>query len=608
MKEFNLTTVFDGYRAKTDVTKIRETITNSDKSKLGIGSLVKGSQNVLSTDGENIKSREGYTLYGAANTALTPIESSYVWNTHLGVEIPLRSYDDELEYRYGGTWYKLADSWSAVDFNFAEYWDTTESSDALLFVNGDSNIYYWSGGITTFASATANTITKQGTTSWAESGFLTAGTRQVIINEITYTYTGGESTTTLTGVTPDPTAVAHTAGDIAVQAVRTTADTPAAGYNNDIIMAMENQIWVGDFQRRDIYVSAVNDYTDYTFASPRAIGEGALLTLDSTPVGFIVKGSEDSGGASSMYVAGSKNDWYKSDFVIADDVTSEALFIRRLKTSTGQGAQNQGGITHIKNMVATITKEPTLDTLGRIENIDTTQSHPLSDPIKSDFDSYDFTNCHAKYFKNNLYIALPVESRVLIYNIEKGYWEAPQILPVRRLEVIGNDLYGHSNAVPETYKLFDGSTDNGSPIKSVATFAYKNYGKRAWQKNFDEHYTEGYIGGNTKINLKLRYDFDGYGQITDYDIKGDDDAILFKPTDDGSLGKLSLGKGSLGGKLGDVDGEALAKFRQINTMLPENFYEIQEEYSSDGEDQRWELLAFGANAKISSADNNHLKQ
>ena len=113
---------------------------------------------------------------------------------------------------------------------------------------------------------------------------------------------------------------------------------------------------------------------------------------------------------------------------------------------------------------------------------------------------------------------------------------------------------------------------------------------------------------NTELNLKLRYDYDGYGQVTDYDIKGDDDAILFKPTDDGSLGKLSLGKGSLGGKLGDVDGTALAKFRQINTMIPENFYEIQEEYSSDGEDQRWELLAFGANAKLSSSDNNHLKK
>jgi len=68
---------------------------------------------------------------------------------------------------------------------------------------------------TTYASSTAVTITKQGAPTWAAAGFDTAG--QVVIDAITYTYTGGSGTTTLTGVTPDPTAGGHIAGAVVEQ-------------------------------------------------------------------------------------------------------------------------------------------------------------------------------------------------------------------------------------------------------------------------------------------------------------------------------------------------------------------------------------------------------
>ncbi len=589
MKDFKLISEFKGYVHKRDKTNIEP------------GYLVDGSQNVLSTDGERIKVREGYTLDGAANAALTPIESSYEWSTRRALEIALRSYDDELEFRYGGVWYRLADGFTAVDFNFAEYWDTTEQQDALLLVNGDSNIRYWSGGITTFASATATTITKQGTTTWAEEGFLANGTRNVIIDGITYNYTGGESTTTLTGVTPDPTAGGHTAGDIVHQALRVTANTPASGFRNDLIETLNNQVWVGSLISREVYVSKVNDYTNYTFSSPRLVGEGALLTLDGTAVALVVQ-------EESMYISAGKDQWYKSDFVLSSDNTKESIIIKRLKTTSQEAAQSQAMVGKIKNSVVYISNEPTLDTLGRIENIDDTQTKSLSDPIKTDFDNYDFTNAHIRYFKNNLYIALPAESLVLIYNIARAFWETPQILPVRRLAVIGGELYGHSSAVPETYKLFDGNTDNEAPITSRMVFSYLNYGKRANLKDFTEFYTEGYISSNTIATLVLRYEYQGSTSVKEYDINGDDETILFSNDLDGSLGKESLGKKPLGSIGEDIDEELPPKFRIIHTMPQEDFYEIQVEYKTDGEDQRFEVLAFGPAVETSSSDNNSIKK
>ena len=200
MKKFKLVRKFKGFGNKSDVT-------NTDRRF-----LVSGSQNVFINDEDKIQTRPGYELDGPTATDNNGIVSSYDWNTSTGVERNLRTYDDEIEYRYVDsagdiTWRKLADGFTVnYSHHVAEWWDTSEAEDALLFVSGDSTLRSWSGGVTTFASATSNTITKEGTETWAESRFILGGTTQVVIDGITYTYTGGESTTTLTGVTGDPTA------------------------------------------------------------------------------------------------------------------------------------------------------------------------------------------------------------------------------------------------------------------------------------------------------------------------------------------------------------------------------------------------------------------
>lgn len=583
---------FLGYENKKDVTNQQP------------GVLIAGSKNVVSTDGDTVAIRQGYTEFGTESDALTPILSNFEFQKLRQGQIALRSYDDELEFYWstqlGGDdeWHRIADGWSDVQFSFTTFFSTTEQDDQVLFVNGDNDIYMWSGGIATFASATANSITKQGTETWAESGFLTAGTRQVVIDGTTYTYTGGETTTTLTGVTPDPTSAGHTAGELIVQAVRTTSNKPAsaAPFTNDIIRTFNNQIIVGSYNDQTLYISDVGDFSVYTGSSPRLPGEGTSLTLDAPPVDIVIP--NDGQSDESFYVTAGNDFWYQVVFQLSSDTTKERVSVKPLKTSPGQAANNQGAVAYVKNFIGFISKEPTFDFLGRIQDVDTPQSTALSDRIKTDFDSYDFTGSHVKFYRNNIYIALPQESKLLAYNFEKGFWEPPWDLPAGRLAIIGDDLILHSNSTPSSYKLFQGYNDNGNPINAVALFSYQNMGERMKYKNFNMVNIEGYITDNTTLSTNILYDYEGYNGMAGFDTDGTESNIIFKTTDSsGTLGETSLGEHSLGG---DGQENSKNKFRKFKKTVKNDFFECAFKFSSNEINQQWEIISFGADYTMSS--------
>lgn len=780
MTKYDIVSKFLAYRHKTDVTNLPP------------GVLTVGSQNVVLNDGERVAVRQGYTLDGQASTAMTPIKSAFDWETHLATELHVRSFYDKLQFRYidpdtnDPVWTDVMTGFGdAVNFNYVDFWDADEQTDVLLFVNGSSNIYEWSGGVTTFLSATSSTITKEGTGSWAESGFLTIGTRKVKLDGIEFTYTGGESTTTLTGVTPDPsnatidqeqttqngqtsfgqadattkhvyvaqsfvptdatliglnlnkqadngtftgtvtidieadsagspsgvslgsvtitnadwllmpvglfsvtfstpitltpastywiklaastadtsnhpnigrnsaggyasgsvkyfdtadgwTAIATidltfgtitatappTVGSLIIQVVRTYANSTTTGlpstFANDLIGILYNQIYIGSLVSREVFVSQVDSFLDYSFSSPRLIGEGALLTLDASAVGFIPQ--ED-----AMYITAGPNMWFATQFQTALSSTTavETLSVVRLKTTGQAASQSQSLIAKIKNYVFFVSNEPSLDTLGKIELIDTPQSTNISDPIKLDFDNYDFTDGCCYYWKNYIFVAMPMEGKVLMFSMARALlasqsatavsinsdgalvgWEAPQILPLSRFSTINGELYGHSSQVPETYKLFNGYSDNGNPIDARAIFSYQNGGDRANQKNFNEFYSEGYISSNTTLYLTISYNYGGCEGTTDVSISGSDPmAVCASPDTDGSLGKQNLGIRSLAGRGVTEDTALPPKFRLIKTFPKTDCFEWQTEYSTNDVDQRWELLAFGPNAMISTSSN-----
>jgi hypothetical protein len=601
-----------GYRSREDITNLPP------------GVLVAGSQNVLVNAAKRVQVRQGYTLDGLASTTLAGIDSTIDWEMHTGSERHQRVYLDPatslgvMQYRYVDsagtvTWRNLKIDFASSVIRWCDWWDNTQLIGVVLMVDGSSNIYEWNGAIATFASATTVTITKEGTTSWAEEGFYnTTSPRKVVINGVVYTYTGGETTTTLTGVTPDPTGVTITAGDPIHQEVITTANSGItslpATFANDLISNLKQQIYIGSHKNRSVYVSVVNNYKSVAFTSPvRVVGEGGLLTLDACPVAFIPQ--ED-----SMYISAGKGQWYQTTFGISSDNSKETLTVTRLKTSGKQGTKSQELTFKKKNDVIFVSNENVFCSLGRVLNIQgTPQTSDLSYSIVNDFNNYDFTNGAVFNLKNYSYISIPDSNIIIIYNETDPnniYWEAPQTIAVSRFYTVGGELYAHSALTPESYKLFTGYNDNGGDYKAVVKFSYMNFGTRTKTKGFSEFYSEGYLDNNTTIKLGLRKEIDGCAIDTSYTLKGNNKKFVCIPTSDASLGKVPLGKNPLGGTKNQSTFNVLPpKFRWIRTFpLEPYFYEFQPSYESTGIDQRWELLAFGVNLTISSDLNNNISE
>lgn len=512
--------------------------------------------------------------------------------------------DGLLQYRYVDsagvvTWRDLLGGLDNVGINYTSYWNTTESLRECLFVNGKSQIQAWNGAVTTILSGAPSTLTKTGTDSWLDAGFYasTSG-RSLVINGVTYTYTGGENTTTLTGVTPDPTLIP--ANSVAHQSIVTTPNSSMTGitstFKNGLIRSLNNQVFVGSLTSSVLWISKVNSYTDYTSSTPRQTGEGASLILDDNLVALEPQ-------ESYMYVSAGKDRWYNVNFQVQTStvgVTYEQVNAQPLKTGKMQGAQSQACVSHMKNDIITVTNEPTIDTFGRVESsLATPQTTNISDPIKLDIDAYDFTNASIYYHRYKIYVAIPANEIVIIYSLTTKSWEAPQELPISRFYTVDGELYGHSCLTSESYKLFTGYADrvypgfSGHPINMVMRFSYENYGSRYTYKKCTSMYLEGYINENTVATVALTYELDGCATTITKEINGSDKQIVCISTPAGSLGKVSLGKSKLGGDGSESLTDLPPKFRVEKTFQNNNFFECSLSIQILGTDNRFELLAFG---------------
>jgi len=610
-------------------------VTSKDESNTDFRLLVGGSKNILIDFQKKVKTRSGYTRLGAANTALTEIRNAWSWRTSTTHLRPMRFFDDELEVYLETIDTYTIDAWTRVTNGLSTtellrsciqkggnggWYDSTERIDLCLMVIADANIYEWSGGVAVVSSITGTTVTKKGTTTFAQNRFYTTRNKTFVCvrTGTEYTYTGGESTTTLTGI-------ADTAGlqenDILIQKIVTNSNAPAASRTNHFIYNFENQIIIGSEDDSLVYGSRNTSFTTFTSSSPRVTGEGFTLTLDNPTRGIASLGS-------NLLIGAGKSVIFKVLFeqVAVGATLAESARIRRLDVGVNQGFLNQESIVPVGNTIFFLTNEVALRTIENPDNLSGINPKTLSNPIKPDFDAEDWDNAFGMWYKNALYFSAPDNSRLYILNfIEDAdgklfrFWNPPQTLPVQAMTLIEVDaveqLYGHSNSVPETYLLFDGSSDgqydgmaveDKLPIESRAVFAYNNYGKKGILKTFDEYYIEGEITPATdELNMILRYDFDGVTQEVTKFIDGSDETILEGEVGFNSLAQQSLAVNPLGGLLNPPS--STRKFRAIYEFAPEDFFELQVEFYTNDTDKYWAILAHGANTKLSRRKSINIK-
>lgn len=631
MGQYALVTKFKGYRAREDNTIIDH------------GYLVSPSQNVLLKTTGRISHVRGYALDGAASAVIdSGILSNYDFTNFKGDVRNMRAgfltsalNDGKLQYRYiTGTstvnWVNLLTGLTGVKMSFCDYWDFTAKLRYMLWVDGTNNIFSWNGAVTTLASATAATVTKQGTKTWAQEGFTSTGTRSIVINGVSATYSGGEGTTTLTGVSVDFSASA--VGSIVHQAPITNTLAAMTGilatFAPTVIgCGRKNQVYVGSSASNDQYISKTNNFLDYSYTLPtRVVGEGFLVTLDAPPVKYIPQEVRETTDAYDMYISQGNSTWAVIRATLSSDLTKEALEMIRLKVAPLQAAKSERLAVKMKNHIAFIGGDNVANFFGYMSYQFIPTMVDFSYPIIDDMNSYDMTDASIFYYKNYLYFAIPKHGLVRIYNMtdqtqesfsgfkamesvegQPWFWEAPITYPLSGFYVVNGDLYGHGYNTSESYKLFTGGSLSGQQMDVNATFAFDDKGDRTQSKASDELWIEGYIKQNTLLNATVTGDLDAFATAQNVVVNGSDTAIVAFGSGGHALGKNNLGSQPLGGAATTVVTRA-SWFHVSKTYSPVSFYLEQLSFTSKGVDLDWELICFGTMSRLTTEGNNSITE
>ena len=529
----------------------------------------------------------------------------------------------------GGTTLKMQGSYTASTIAFVEGGasnDTiTDSASRFVtagFASGDTiSVSGTTNNNRSFqiATVTAGTITlipdddvtaeavgssiliHNGFATWAATGFLQSGTRKILIAGTAYEYTGAEDTDTLTGVDTLP---AITAGTVIVQETRSNdnASPIPTGYTNDFIGSQRNQIYVGSKTSRLIFGSKTSSYTDFSYTANRLPGEGVELNMDTTCAGFEPTEND-------LTIFGEQDDIYSIMFQKSADNTKEAVDIDKKQTSPNQGLISPHAKTRIKNAIAYITKEPTLDTLGNIENMASPQNVPVSDLIKIDFDAYDFTGACILYWKRNIVVSVPAEAKVLLYDLRYALWQPPQefAASIGGLSIAENgNLIGHSYATDESYTMFtelsdevgelvDGDND-GFVIEARARHFSSDeiIGER---KLFNHYYLDAYVSAGIEMEHHLYYEIDGSRKKANKTIDALSDQFLFGESDISTLGMNPLGSKPIGGG-GITSTAGLFRYRRIFTYPKFPYYEYISEFYNISATEQFKIVHHGPEADL----------
>lgn len=623
---------FVGYHAREDVTTLPPS------------ALVYPSKNVMMKTSGRIALVNGYKLDGAASsTNDSGILSNYDFQTVRGSVRNLRAgwltsagNDGKLQYRYADasgnvTWRDLMTGLTNVRLSYTTFWDTTEKLALMLWVDSTNNIFEWNGALATFASCTSNTITLQGSSTWDQLGFYATRNKQIVINGTTYTYTGGDSTTTLTGVTPDPTGAGYAAGTVIHQLPVTTALSSMASISATFAPTVlgcgkDNQLYVGSSTSNYLYVSKVNNYKDYGFSAPRTVGEGMLITLvDGAPNAIVPSEVQKDSDAYDMYISCGQGTWATIRATLSADLTKETVEYIRLKTNVLQGAKSERLVTRAKNHIAFVANDSTANFFGYISYQYVPVITDFSYPIIDDMSAYDFTDGQIFYYRNYILIAIPKAGLIRVYNMtnqsqesfsysqveqvsqQPWFWEAPVTYPISGFYVVNGEIYGHAYTTSESYKLFTGGNFNGADIEANATFAYDAKGDRTQSKASTEIWVEGYIGQNTTLTATVSGDLDSFATSQSATIAGNDAAIVAFGTGAGALGKRPIGSLPIGGsQLNSTTRPAW--FHVAKTYPAVACYLEQISFSSRGKDQAWELITFGTNSQMTNEGNSAITQ
>jgi hypothetical protein len=462
----------------------------------------------------------------------------------------------------------------------------------------------------TYAAANA-LLKKNTTTTWGQDGFSASSydNSQIVINATTYTYTVGTNTPYLMGITPDPSGEAS--GSVGLQAVVTHTNSPAASpFTADFLKTVNNQVHVGSYVSKLIYISQDTDFTNFTVPATRVAGDPELIIMDDFGRGLGIRKGAAHIGAGAKY-------WFVVTFsnITVGSTLAQQTIVDKIPTDNLGAPLAHEFIDTTGNDLVYLSQAQQVRIFGDFKDFLGAPKFPsISQQIKTELPEQDFTGGHLRIVDEFIYLTAPNEGRVYLHQTyetvndagqvtTEKVWQPPFDIAVSRIAVINSTTYGHSNSNPQLYQLWDTNQwaddypSGQLPYDSFMVMAYRHGTSRFVMGNLNMVFYEGYMTESTNLNAALYFEYQAAADSKSLVVNSLSDAATFYGLpSDVSLGQNPLGDDPLGIALSPEDpDDLLPKFRAITDVGMVNCIEYQLLVFSQGAGDRWEILCLGTN-------------
>lgn len=556
--------------------------------------------------------RKGYEPIGTEVTDATPVRRAWVFETRTGVKWELKSYATGVYYWKQGTsteWSLLKGSFTTgLEFTFANIGESGGEYHSF-FCNGTDAWQQFNGMSGTVDSVTGTTIVFTATI--ASLGFYTTGTRSVIIDGTEYAYTG-QSGSTLTGVTPDPSAGGVVAGDLAVQSPR--AVTAMASFLSSVAFAHDGRIHVRLDTAKSVWNYSMLDNPD-DFTTGSTDGDGGTKDIEfSGPITAF--------GKLNKAIICCKERLLKSLVFTQSGARIDVPFYQTLfpadDKSTSLGAINQRSTFSTPFGLVFVTPDKRMVLLSGITANNEPEFLNLSDPIQPTFTAGDHSDATGICVGYTLYYAFKSDSTVtandtvLVADMTKQTFDTNgRVLPVQwdtpyigwnvkdwtALKNASNEIevHFHSSLNSNSYRVIDTKVDNTGPFTSTARSWSENFDIPTKQKKIDMCFIEAQMKEHTELTVTLLYDESGFTGREEYVLDATDAAYRFSISEYNPFGFSPFGTKKFGSNP-NVDDSPVYRFY---IELPGNlfFFNIALQLSVDGDGMDYQLVRFGYRLK-----------
>lgn len=509
------------------------------------------------------------------------------------------------------------------------------------------------GASVSIESVLTGRITEAGPFTLAQLGFVgdesptdgvnTSNPQNVTIDGTTYTYQYiGDDGFSFVGVSPDPSALV--AGDVAIAPVIVNTETASGNpfsrvfgvlFTNDYVNVIGNQLYVGCYSARTMFVSAQDDYLDFAVPSFRAPGDADLFILDSNTRGVTSK----TGQKGNAVIFGSQGDSYAvtrqvANFITADGDTAfvyETVLVDKSTSSDLSSPLGQDFIDSVGDTIVFLDENNQLRQYGTLRNLVTPVFPILSLDVFTELKGRDFTGGQLRAVSDEadvtIYIVSPVEGIDYMYQIREKVdelgnltaerlWQTPMVRGLSRIAVIDGITYGYSNANPCMYRLWDtnqysddGPSDvDGEPVQlpynSHAVYAYLSGMDRTIKQQYDKLYFEGYMTPGTNLYCANNFEYQGayntlVTTINQALAPGKKAAKFYSGYMDPSPGQNAVGSIPVGDGIFPTQGDNPPKFRAMRTIATLDAFEVALDVFSQDLNSQWEMICLGTNAQQS---------